>query len=450
LSRGLIAAVVGVGAAVALGLVFYFDREDENLESAAVPAVSAPSETTSAAASDGAARAENLSAESAPTATVSADSETNQSKSDEAAPLETAAGATADPAALQQAALPSAGADVVDAPAPLRPSFDVVRIEQSGEGVIAGRAAPGCLVIVYDGDVEIGRVRADAKGNWVLILARALGPGTHELRLVAQLENGEELRAEQAAIIALKGPEDREVIAAASTHGLATGDAAGNTKDEPALATGVASSDGSGVADTQVASAEATLNDGEPVGADAAKPLVVLVPDAASKASKVLQGGDSGATGEGISDKGLVLNSIDYDEEGKALVAGRAEPGSKVVVYLDNEPLAAAQADGEGNWPAVLDKPIEPGLHKLRVDQVDDRGDVIARVETPFSRADLAADAFAEGAVVVQPGNSLWRISRRVYGHGIRYSVIYQANNDQIGDPDLIYPGQIFTIPKLQ
>jgi nucleoid-associated protein YgaU len=49
---------------------------------------------------------------------------------------------------------------------------------------------------------------------------------------------------------------------------------------------------------------------------------------------------------------------------------------------------------------------------------------------------------------VVQPGNSLWRISRRLYGKGIRNSVIYQANKDQIRDPDLIYPGQIFVVPS--
>jgi len=51
-------------------------------------------------------------------------------------------------------------------------------------------------------------------------------------------------------------------------------------------------------------------------------------------------------------------------------------------------------------------------------------------------------------AVIVQPGNSLWRIARRVYGEGIRYSVIYRANQERIGDPDLIYPGQIFIVPS--
>ena len=50
--------------------------------------------------------------------------------------------------------------------------------------------------------------------------------------------------------------------------------------------------------------------------------------------------------------------------------------------------------------------------------------------------------------VIVQPGNSLWRIARRTYGQGLQYTVIYEANKDRIGDPNLIYPGQIFTVPK--
>ena len=54
-----------------------------------------------------------------------------------------------------------------------------------------------------------------------------------------------------------------------------------------------------------------------------------------------------------------------------------------------------------------------------------------------------------ETTVVVR-GDSLWRISESTYGRGIRYSVIYKANREQIRDPDLIYPGQIFVLPKPQ
>ena len=44
-------------------------------------------------------------------------------------------------------------------------------------------------------------------------------------------------------------------------------------------------------------------------------------------------------------------------------------------------------------------------------------------------------------------GDTLWHISRRVYGKGIRYTTIYLANQDQIKDPDMIWPGQVFALP---
>ena len=51
------------------------------------------------------------------------------------------------------------------------------------------------------------------------------------------------------------------------------------------------------------------------------------------------------------------------------------------------------------------------------------------------------------GRVIIQPGNNLWNISRVIYGKGVSYTTIYNANKTQIRDPNLIYPGQIFTTP---
>jgi nucleoid-associated protein YgaU len=52
------------------------------------------------------------------------------------------------------------------------------------------------------------------------------------------------------------------------------------------------------------------------------------------------------------------------------------------------------------------------------------------------------------GSVIIRRGDSLWRISHRVYGRGLRYSTIYLANQHQIDDPDRIYPGQVFSVPS--
>ncbi len=53
------------------------------------------------------------------------------------------------------------------------------------------------------------------------------------------------------------------------------------------------------------------------------------------------------------------------------------------------------------------------------------------------------------GTYVVQSGDSLWSISQRHYQRGKHWPVIYRANNDEIDDPDLIYPCQRFQLPRL-
>ncbi|WP_306118695.1 MULTISPECIES: LysM peptidoglycan-binding domain-containing protein [unclassified Roseitalea] len=59
------------------------------------------------------------------------------------------------------------------------------------------------------------------------------------------------------------------------------------------------------------------------------------------------------------------------------------------------------------------------------------------------------ADALTpvDGSVIIRRGDTLWEISRRVYGRGVKYTTIYLANQDQIGDPGRIWPGQVFDVP---
>jgi nucleoid-associated protein YgaU len=73
----------------------------------------------------------------------------------------------------------------------------------------------------------------------------------------------------------------------------------------------------------------------------------------------------------------------------------------------------------------------------------------VARVELPFARSEPLSGLLEGRVVVIQPGNNLWRIARRTYGDGMAFTQIYGANRDQIRDPDLIYPGQVFVLPQV-
>lgn len=60
--------------------------------------------------------------------------------------------------------------------------------------------------------------------------------------------------------------------------------------------------------------------------------------------------------------------------------------------------------------------------------------------------AEAAPKAGAE-TYTVEAGDSLWKISEKFYGDGNQWRRIYEANKDEIKDPDVIHPGQRFTIP---
>ena len=131
-------------------------------------------------------------------------------------------------------------------------------------------------------------------------------------------------------------------------------------------------------------------------------------------------------------------------------LSGRAKPDNEVRVYLNNKFIGRALADDKGIWRLKPDVEIQPGLYRMRVDRVGAEGKTLARVELPFLRAAQLADLPDGQVALVQPGNSLWRLARKTYGSGLRYTEIYEANKGQIRDPDLIYPGQVFILPNIK
>lgn len=293
-------------------------------------------------------------------------------------------------------AIDTAGAPLGEPADLIKPTFDIVRVSPTGDAVIAGRAAPGAEVTVWDDEKLLGTVKADERGEWVLLPGEPLKGGTRQLTLASRLPGGELVESEQVVVLVV-----------------------------PERAVGSAAAEGEA----------------------AEQAFAVLVPRAGVGASQVLQMPGEGELSQTGAVEGVTLDSLDYTEEGEVTLAGRTKPGTSVRVYLDNEFIGSAPADAEGRWQLTPERKIESGMYALRLDQVDESGQVLARIETPFMRAEPAEFALELTFVVVQPGNSLWRIARRTYGGGIHYTVIFQANRDQIRDPNLIYPGQIFALP---
>ena len=155
----------------------------------------------------------------------------------------------------------------------------------------------------------------------------------------------------------------------------------------------------------------------------------------------------------------LSLDTISYKPSGDVVLAGRATTDGFVRVYLNNRPVMEGAIDDSLDWNVILTG-INAGIYTLRVDQIGDDGTVVSRIETPFLREeietvaatladDVEKDDFVIAQRTVEQGNTLWAIAREKYGEGVLYVHVYNANKDQIRDPDLIYPGQIFILPEL-
>ena len=70
-------------------------------------------------------------------------------------------------------------------------------------------------------------------------------------------------------------------------------------------------------------------------------------------------------------------------------------------------------------------------------------------VATPDEEPTEAETAAPGSTYTVQSGDTLWAISKEMYGSGGKYMKIFEANTDILKDPDKIRPGQKLVIPDL-
>jgi len=252
------------------------------------------------------------------------------------------------------------------------PQFDVLRVDSSGNAVIAGRADPGAVVTIKDGDNVLGTVTADANGQFAFVPNAPLPPGSHQLTLSEALPGGQLVQGETSASV--------NVAANPSGQSLA----------------------------------------------------VITGPN-----------GSRIVSGQGPVPGSLGIGSVDYDANGHAIFSGTAHAGDHIALTLNGTPVGTAIAGADGRWSMTATVPKNSGT--LQVTDTSKPGST--PLSAPFALETLQ-NAVASGHVIIAPGQNLWLIARHVYGHGTLYTLIYTANSKLIHDPNLIFPGQAFAVPK--
>lgn len=417
--------------------------------------------------------------------------------------------ATPDP--VEEIAVAQSPEPVAD-PAPLvtveAPRLDLVRVDADGSTVIAGRTAPNLpIAILLDGE-EIATAQADGAGDFVSLLSLNPSDAPRVLSVEARPEEGEAIEGVETILVApFAGPPtevaEADVDAAPSQETAPQAPteeaqefaalldnapdpepevapeaepvaAPAEAPDEPisqpvdiagadapavivpSVAPGVLATAPGSPTVPNVTVSEIALNgspndtapQAAPPPARANVPAVVI---ASPEGLRVIQGTPE----EPAVQTSVQFDAISYNAQGAVILAGRGSVAADIQVYLNNQPIQLGEVGAGGAWSLQLPD-VDPGTYTLAVAELAADGSTTSRVETPFLREDPervaeapVAEADGIDVITVQPGFTLWGMAENTFGDGILYVQIFEENQDQIRDPDWIFPGQIFRLPDI-
>ncbi len=467
---------------------------------------------------------------------------------------------TADMPADSADAESAAAEDEAEALAPTGLAFDIIRIEPTGEAVIAGRGAPDARVALLRNGAVHDETMSDASGNFVFI-PEPFPVGTSDVTLRATGSDGADLVSQESLTIVVD--EDRrrqpmvariapgqptEVLSRPEPEPVALAEAATDEVVAEQSATEESTSEETATQEsaTEEAVADATTTPSaedsiveEPAADSVAQaadettetPVADTTEEATAERSVAALDATSPAEEPVDTRIGVRIVAVEAETGGGLFVSGEAEAQAAIRLYLNDTLVAQAEASETGDVSFAIQRGVRAGRYQVRLDDVEPAtGTVLSRAEVGFTvpeavaalpepaplataqadtdadveadadetpvadvaeeAADEAATAVAESAAtdpqasagegaaegetlqaasepaagraeasvtvpelataLVERGDSLWRISRQIYGRGIRYTEIFEANQDQIRNPDLIFPGQVFVLPPDQ
>ncbi|NGO53992.1 LysM peptidoglycan-binding domain-containing protein [Allomesorhizobium camelthorni] len=317
------------------------------------------------------------------------------------------------------------------------PQVTVEAVEIEGRKVfVAGVADPGRKVRVYANDILLGDADASPSGRFLIETERDLPVGDYIIRADALEPDGVKVAAraavpfereegENLAAVAPSAPQAEPPATGADRPAAAAPTAAAPQSAAPTPAKPSAEPDAKPSAEAQAsteapASGEPSLSADTPAAPDATPPIT---PPATADASPPASGTEAPQpatppTATAEADAPSTQPTEQPGESAAASAGGTTAPASESTPTTSAEVETAKPATNSEVAAAPEGMPLAPKLES------------------------------APGAVIIRRGDSLWRISRRVYGLGVRYSTIYLANQEQISDPDLIWPGQVFKVPE--
>lgn len=336
---------------------------------------------------------------------------------------------------------------------PAPPRFDTVRITPAGEAVVAGHAAAGGAVLVQLDGAEAARTTANDAGDFVAMLTLPPSDAPRLMTLALETPQGLLVSPDQVVVEPIAPPAAAASPAAEPPTALLLSDQGATVLQGPEALPGA----GVTIAAITYTPDGAVQLSG--LGAPGQVVRLYLGPDPVAEAEVTASGGWMAALRD-VAPGLYTLRADQIDATGKVtarfetpfqretpeLLAAALKPQAVTGTPVSPAPAAATGPEVAGAPPLAPPAPAAAGdSPALAVPETV--AEVPAAPQTP---AAPAADEAAPGrpvTVTVQPGYTLWRIARDNFGDGVQYVKVFEANKTQIRDPDLIYPGQVFTLP---
>ncbi|TDW27829.1 LysM domain-containing protein [Rhizobium azibense] len=312
---------------------------------------------------------------------------------------------------------PAGASDAVSAPAEVM----VNAVEIEGKKIfVAGTAKPNANVIAYADDALIGKATAGADGHFVIDGVMDLSVGDHKIRVDVVDGSGKVLI--RASVNFTRPAGDQVTVAAQPGNPPANDAAAAMVPLDEGELSKLRADAGKAFGLLKGLFADGKLPGGEQLAAarsatEFALRSIAEFRPAAEAAPAFKQ--TAGAASQSASSALAMLLALPKDTKSVGDALG------KLGTAIDG--LTATPAPKVAGVPASNEAAADPSQPKT------------------IEQAPLTAN---NTAVIIRRGDTLWQISRRVYGLGVRYTTIYMANETQINNPDRILPGQIFGLPK--
>lgn len=328
---------------------------------------------------------------------------------------------TVEPKQVEPADAPTEIAKVEAPKQPEKPQTPVLiqAAEVEGEKLfIAGTGQSGSRVNIYIDGKFLGKTDVGAEGAFLFEGAGGLEAGRHAVRADMVLDGSTDVLA-RAVVSLLHEPVIAEPVKVA--------------KLEP---------------EPEVQKPAEKMPEAKEVSKEVGK-------DTASEPSKVMENKQSeamvkktsapekSATAKPVMEKNVVLAS--KPEAPKITAPAETSKQEAVQIASTEEKIVGSQMPKPAasmTEKTDISKPVEPSEKPMMK--------VASATTETASTQEPVTEIVTGSSVIIRKGDSLWRVSRRRYGEGVRYTTIFEANRDQIRDPDLIYPGQVFAIPELK